>query len=122
MTRTIPIVCLMALLLTACSSKKRTSFKPLPLNQMKLVTWDMMKAGEWHLLAIAKDSTLRNKNEDVRLYAEVFRIYGITSGQYFDSYKYYAAHPAEFKVLADSIDAYSARERNQVYQKAASPR
>jgi hypothetical protein len=112
------LILLVAFSLTACNTRK-SKFKPLPLDQMKLITWDMMKAAEWYLLIISKDSTLRNKKEDIRLYAQVFKIYGVTKEQYYDSYKYYEAHPTEFKILADSLEAYSTREKNRIYEKQA---
>ena len=121
MNRIIPYICLIAVLVCACSTNKRSPHKPLPINQMKLITWDLMKASEWHLLVIAKDSLLRDKKEDIRLYAQVFKIHGVTKDQYYDSYKYYEAHPAAFKILSDSLDAFSSRERNHVYEKAVSP-
>lgn len=90
--------------------------KPMPVNQMKPVMWDLMKAGEWYNYIIAKDSTLRNKKEDLRLFEQVFAVHGITKQQFYNSYKYYEAHPIEFKILIDSVDAYSIREKNKLYE------
>jgi hypothetical protein len=104
------IVCLGTLSCTSSAAKK----KPIEINRMKLIMWDLIKAGEWHLQILAKDSTIRNKKEDIRLYEQVFFIHGITKDAYFRSYKYYEAHPVEFKVLIDSLDNFSNREKNKL--------
>ena len=98
----------------ACKAGKK--IKPMTVNQMKPVMWDLMKAGEWYIYIIAKDSTLRNKKEDVRLFEQVFAVHGITKQQFYNSYKYYESHPIEFKILIDSVDAYSLREKNKLYE------
>ena len=89
---------------------------------MKLVMWDLIKAGEWHIQIIARDSALRNKKEDIRLYEQVFAIHGITKDQFYNSYKYYEAHPVQFKVLIDSLDAFSNREKISLFAKYSKPK
>ena len=85
--------------------------KPIAIDKMKLVMWDLMKAGEWHTFIIVKDSTLKNKKEDIRLFEQVFALHSITKDQFYNSYKYYEAHPVEFKILIDSVDAFAIREK-----------
>lgn len=85
--------------------------KPLVLNTMKLIMWDMLKADEWYIRKTVKDSTLKNKKENIRLYEQVFALHNITRNQFYTSYKYYEAHPVEFKILLDSVDAFAHRER-----------
>lgn len=80
-------------------------------EKMKVVMWDLVKAGEWHTFIIIKDSTLKQKKEDIRLFEQVFAVHGITKDQFYSSYKYYEAHPVEFKTLLDSVDAYAIREK-----------
>jgi hypothetical protein len=98
------------LMLFACSSGKQQ--KHLEPDKMKLVMWDMIKAGEWHTQKIINDTLIRKSREETRLYAQVFAIHGITKDQFFDSYRYYEAHPVIFKTLVDSIEAYGNREKN----------
>jgi hypothetical protein len=121
MIRILTAICIMAILSVACNTHK-SRFKPLPMNQMKLITWDLMKASEWHSLIVANDSLARKRKEDIRLYAQVFAIHGVTREQYFDSYKYYESHPIDFKALSDSIDALATREKSHLFEKHESPR
>jgi parvulin-like peptidyl-prolyl isomerase len=81
---------------------------------MKLVMWDMMKADELYMRILGKDSTARFRKENIRLYEEVLLLHKTTKGQFDSSYKYYEAHPIEFKLLIDSLEAFSVREKNQV--------
>ncbi|NCI45719.1 DUF4296 domain-containing protein [Sediminibacterium soli] len=104
-------------LLVACSGKKAK--KHIPLNDMKLIVWDMIKAGEWYNVTTVKDTTARKRKEDIRLFSQVLTVHGITRDEFYSSYKYYEAHPVEFKVLIDSLDAYSAREKNAESERKA---
>ncbi len=97
--------------LVACASE-RTEKKHLPIDKMKLVMWDLIKAGEWEFQIVARDSMMRKKKEDIRLYAQVFSIHGLTREQFFESYKYYETHPVDYKILVDSLEAYATREKN----------
>ncbi len=96
----------------ACKSKE----KPLPVNQMKVIVWDLMKSDEWFNALNVKDSTARIKKENFRLYQQVFLIHGITRERFYKSYEYYEAHPGPMKELLDSVDAYSNREREKLYK------
>jgi hypothetical protein len=101
---------LLVLMLFACSSGKKQKY--LEPDKMKLVTWDLIKAGELYTQKMVSDSLIRKSREETRLYAQVFAIHGITKDQFFDSYRYYEAHPGIFKTLVDSIEAYGNREKN----------
>lgn len=76
--------------------------------------WDMLKADEWYVRAAIKDSTLKKKKENIRLYEQVFSLHGITKEQFYNSFKYYEAHPVAFKVLIDSTDAFANREKSRL--------
>ena len=102
--------CLGYMACTSVTGKK----KPIAVDKMKFIMWDLIKAGEWHSFIIAKDSTLKNKKEDIRLFEQVFTVHGITKDQFYNSYKYYEAHPVEFKILIDSVDAFSIRDKLRV--------
>lgn len=109
------ILCLVAiaLILAACGSAAE---KPLPIPVMKNVMWDMMKADEWYTTISAKDSVGKFKNDNIRMYEKVFSIHGITKQTFYNSYKYYEAHPAQMKILIDSIDLFSVRERARMFE------
>ena len=101
---------IIALLFMACRSKEA----PLDVNQMKAIVWDLMKADEWFTTQTIKDSTVRIKKENIRLYEQVFLIHSVTKDRFYKSYAYYEAHPGQMKVLIDSIELYSAREREKL--------
>lgn len=113
----IPAWIILACVLGNACTPAATGKKPIEANQMKQVIWDLMKAGEWYNYIIANDSTLKNKKEDIRLYEQVFSVHGITKDQFYTSYKYYESHPVEFKLLLDSVEAVSLREKNKLYEK-----
>ena len=85
--------------------------KILPVNTMKTVMWDMMKADEWFVRTSQKDSLAKKKREDIRVYEQVFAVHRITRKQFYNSYKFYETHPVALKELLDSVDALSGRER-----------
>lgn len=103
--------------LAACSAKKQE--KPIPLNEMKVIVWDMIKAGEWFHTVSAKDSTAKKRNVELKMYSQVLTIHKLTRDQFYNSYKYYEAHPTQFKELVDSIDAYANREKNMENERRA---
>ncbi len=106
--RLITILCCAALLVSCRSSDNK---KILPVNTMKQVMWDLLKADEWYARIALKDSIARKKREDIRLYEQVFAVHHITRDQFYSSYKFYEARPVAFKELMDSVDAMSSRER-----------
>ena len=106
----VPIIILFCLGYMGCTPAAGIK-KPMPVEKMKVMMWDLIKAGEWHTFIIIKDSTLKQKKEDIRLFEQVFAVHGITKEQFYNSYKYYEAHPVEFKVLIDSVEAFAIREK-----------
>ena len=97
---------------TGCRSKNQNI---IGIDSMKVVMWDMLRADELYLRMTIKDSLAKGRREDIRLYEEIFAIHKITRGKFDSSYKYYAAHPADFKILIDSLDAFATRERTKVF-------
>ncbi|MES2373800.1 MAG: DUF4296 domain-containing protein [Bacteroidota bacterium] len=104
------LVCIMSMSCRSSSEKRILS-----IDSMKFVMWDMMKSDELYMRILGKDSTARLRNENIRLYEEVLVLHKTTKGQFDSSYKYYAAHPIQFKLLLDSLEAFSAREKIRLY-------
>lgn len=101
------------LLAVSCGRSKNDGI--IGIDSMKVVMWDMMKADELYMRMMAKDITLYHSKERIRLYKEVFALHHITRGKFDSSYKFYAAHPEQFKILADSLDLYATREKNKIF-------
>lgn len=100
-----------------CSCNNDSATKIIPEDSMKLIMWDMMKADEWFNRKIIQDTNAIRNKEDVKLYEKVFKVHGITRERYFESYRFYEAHPVPFKRIIDSIDAMANRQRLERYSK-----
>lgn len=90
-----------------------TQFKTIPINNMKVIMWDMACADEWYVEKYSRDSTLKKNKENIRLYEQVFATHKISKEQFYSSYKYYQEHADLYKILIDSVQFYASRERNK---------
>ena len=97
----------------SCSNKE----KHLDKKKMEAVLWDIIKidAFSQHLLAI--DTIKRDTAKIFALQDKVFSLHGITRQEYFDSYKYYNAHPEYMRIILDSITTRAQSQRNFIMQK-----
>ncbi len=84
---------------------------------MRKIVWDMLKADEYYVRISVKDTTDKPQTGNLKLYDQVFKSYGITKEQFYNSYKYYEAHPLEFKELIDSVNGIAKFQRNQLLEK-----
>jgi len=103
-------------LVIACAGEKIPK-QVVPINDMSKIMWDLMKVDEYFIRITAKDSLNKLAKENIRLYDQVFRSYGIERKKFYDSYAYYTAHPEQYKVLIDSMEAISTRQRASFIQK-----
>lgn len=110
---------LIVLFQLACGGEKIPKHV-ISINDMSKIMWDMIKMDEYYLRITAKDTLNLKIKENIRLYEQVFNSYGIERKNFYDSYHYYEAHPNQFKILIDSIDAIAGRERNLINQKSQS--
>jgi hypothetical protein len=107
MRRTIIAFMIVALIIS-CKSKEK---EIISLPEMKLVMWDMLNADALYNQIIIKDSTARINKENLRFYQDVFNIHHITKERFYNSYRFYASHPDNMKILIDSLNAYGGRMR-----------
>ena len=101
--------------LLSCSSDQSIPPGILQPGQMKGIVWDLIKAGE-----LAKYDTLVHKNIRLKdtatfLFEKVFALHHVDREQFYNSYRYYLAHPEQNKALMDSVSAIANRERNRSY-------
>ncbi len=89
----------------ACKKKETT----LPIDEMKVIMWDMFTADEWYNQAILKDSLATKKKLNISLYKQVFLQHNVSKTTFYSSYNYYKKHPDKLKVLLDSVEAYGKR-------------
>lgn len=116
MRNAIKLFCVCLIVVIGCRSgiSKEGLLAP---DSMKVVMWDMMKADELYLRISIKDTTAARRKENIRLYEQVFAVHKITKKQFDSSYRFYAAHPDQFKLLLDSLDTYAARQRTKQFEK-----
>lgn len=101
--------------LVACNSG--TPKNVLPVNTMKVVMFDMLKADEWYARKLVGDTLLLKVKEDIPLYEQVFAVHKITKKQFFDSYHYYESHPVAYKELVDSLESYANMQKLKTLKK-----
>ena len=89
----------------------------LPVNTMKVVMFDMLKADEWYARKLVGDTLLLKVKEDIPLYEQVFAVHKLTKKQFFDSYHYYEAHPVAYKELVDSLESYANLQKLKILKK-----
>ena len=102
-------------LLVACNSG--TPKIVLPVNTMKVVMFDMLKADEWYARKLVGDTLLLKVKEDIPLYEQVFAVHKLTKKQFFDSYHYYESHPVAYKELVDSLESYANMQKLKTLKK-----
>ncbi|MEN9686016.1 MAG: hypothetical protein RLZZ28_1802 [Bacteroidota bacterium] len=115
MKKLVALILPLLVISTSCKNTSRKN-KPVSIDSMKVWIWDMMKADELYIRMLAKDSTAKQRKENIRLYEEVFAIHGINKSIFDSNFHYYEAHPLLFKVLVDSLEAYASREKIKLYQ------
>lgn len=100
------------IVLFAC--KNFITSNPKPINEMKVIMWDMYCADELFTEKQIKDSSLYKKpRERFKLYDQVFAIHKISRENFYSNYQYYVEHTDQFKILMDSIQAYGLLQRNK---------
>ena len=110
MSRRILLIVCMAIVLFACKTKQDNT-KVLPINSMKLVLWDILKADEWYIQTTIRVTLHLRINENFLYYEEVYKVHHINKEQFYNSYKFYETHPDKFKILIDSVVAYGDRDK-----------
>lgn len=108
---------LIVLFFISCKSESDVPDNILPVNEMKVVMWNIIQADEYANLSIAPDSSKNLKQETLKLYSKVFYQHKISSDDFGRSYNYYKQHPAIEKALLDSIQAYGSKMKEASYQK-----
>ena len=106
---------LVIVLLAGCNGG--TPKNVLPVNTMKVVMFDMLKADEWYARKLVGDTLMLKVKEDIPLYEQVFAVHKITKKQFYDSYHYYEAHPISYIELVDSLESYANKQKLKTIKK-----
>ena len=102
-------------LLVSCNNG--TPRNVLPVNTMKVVMFDMLKADEWYARKLVGDTLMLRLKEDIPLYEQVFAVHKLTKKEFFESYYYYEAHPIAYKELVDSLESYANKQKLKTIKK-----
>jgi hypothetical protein len=103
--------CLFFVLLNICFACGKNAKSVMPINEMKIVMWDMMNADNWYSSMTIKDTMALKDKRNIALYQQVFKWHQITQEQFYKSYHYYELHPEEMKILFDSLESYATKQR-----------
>lgn len=100
-------LCLFTLL--ACTTNKEKT--RLSTDKMKVIIWQLMQVDEYFTRASLIDSSMKLKHKNIQFYQQVFDLNKVSSQQFYTTIDYLQKHPIEFKVVMDSVTAFSKREK-----------
>lgn len=106
------VVVLLSLVVFSCG--KKDAQKTFSLNTMKVIMWDMACADELFNELQTRDSTIKNNQQKrLQLYNTVFATNKISKQEFYSNYNYYLNNPPQMKILMDSLQAFSIREKDK---------
>ncbi len=83
----------------------------IPIDKMKVVVLQLMKADEHYSRVSAIDSTWRMQKKNLIFYQQIFDFNKVDRAQFYKQIEYLEKNPIEFKVLMDSVNELSKREK-----------
>ena len=110
------IISVAFLLLGACSSEKAEREAILPIKTMQQTVWQLMQVDEYLSRQIQTDTTIQPSIKKAQYYQQVFNINKVDRVQFYTTMDYLDKHPVEMKVLMDSVEALSKREKLTLIQ------
>ena len=106
------LVLVLTVLIIACTTKNKNI---LPINTMKVVMWQLMQVDEFATFYLSKDSSKNIIAETNVLYKQIFELNKIDGHQFYNSFNWYRNSVSNYKLLLDSLGAYSMRKREERY-------
>lgn len=94
----------------SCSGKNKVPAGILPQQEMGAVLWDLIRADEYIINFILKDSFHKKKHESIKLYEQVFKIHDINKDEFQKSLTFYKNHPGLLQSLLDTLESRKKRE------------
>ena len=105
------IIFLSMLLLAACASSETKKETLLPIKTMQQTVWQLMQIDEYLTRQIQTDTTIQPSLKKAEYYQRVFNLNKVDRVQFYATMDYLDKHPVEMKVLMDSVEALSKREK-----------
>ena len=106
---------ILLLLGTACSGGTVPG-DIIPPDKMKAIVFDLTQSEVYVNNYVLKDSSLKSKDQHIKIYEQVFLIHNISKKDFYKSFKYYQQHPNINKILFDSTLAYANRQRDVMFK------
>ena len=100
----LPII--LILLISSCKSDSIPK-DVLPPEKMQAVLWDMIRADEFLVSYVFRDTSFNRKAESVKMYETVFEVHDITKSTFEKSFKYYQQNPKILKPIMDTLQAWN---------------
>lgn len=105
------IIILGMLFLVACASSDTKKGTLLPIKTMQQTVWQLMQVDEYLTRQIQTDTTIQPSLKKAEYYQRVFNLNKVDRVQFYATMDYLDKHPVEMKVLMDSVEALSKREK-----------
>ena len=105
------LIILVVVFIAACSSEKTNKEALLSFKTMQITVWQLMQVDELLSRQVQADTTLNPNLEKAQYYQRVFNLNKVDRGQFYKTMDYLDKHPVEMKVLMDSVEALSKREK-----------
>jgi hypothetical protein len=83
----------------------------IPIDKMKVVVLQLMKADEHFSRVSAGDSTWSKQKKNLIFYQQIFDLNKVDRVQFYKQIEYLEGNPVEFKILMDSVNELSKREK-----------
>lgn len=104
-------IILFCIILSYSCQTSSSKNQPIPIDKMKLVVLQLMKADELYTRKSIADSSWKNSKKNVQMYQQIFEINKVERAQFYKQMEWLASHPVEFKELMDSVEQLSKREK-----------
>jgi hypothetical protein len=105
------VICIGVVFLVACSAKKADKQAMLPIKTMQQTVWQLMQVDEYLSRQTQTDTTIQPSLEKAKYYQRVFNLNKVDRVQFYATMDYLDRHPVDLKVLMDSVEALSKREK-----------
>jgi len=104
------------LFLAACASKETKNGTLLPIKTMQQTVWQLMQVDEYLTRQIQTDTTIEPTLKKAEYYQRVFNLNKVDRVKFYATMDYLDKHPVDMKVLMDSVEALSKREKLTLIQ------
>jgi hypothetical protein len=102
---------ILILCFVACGPKKPEQVALLPVETMQKTVWQLMQVDEYLSRQTQLDTLAQPSVEKASYYQRVFNLNKVNRVQFYATMDYLDKHPVEMKLLMDSVEALSKREK-----------